>query len=149
VTCNAEGRDFGSVAREIEQGVRGLTFAQGYHPEFLGEYAARQESQRQLLLLAGLAVLGILVLLHVEFRTWRLTLLVFLTLPFALIGGVAGAFLTGGILSPRRGTQGHGPSPGGAGCVRRRDCCPPGKRSGEDRKYSRRWAIYTKPQDPT
>ena len=31
----------GGVAREIEQAVRGLTFPQGYHPEFLGEYAAR------------------------------------------------------------------------------------------------------------
>ena len=99
VTCNAAGRDLGSVAREIEQAVRGLSFPQGYHPEFLGEYAARQESQRQLLLMAGLAVLGILVLLHVEFQSWRLTWLVFLTLPFALIGGVCGAFLTGGILS--------------------------------------------------
>lgn len=99
VTCNAAGRDLGSVAREIEQAVRGLDFPQGYHPEFLGEYAARQESQRQLMLLAGLAVLGILVLLHVEFQSWRLTWLVFLTLPFALIGGVCGAFLTGGVLS--------------------------------------------------
>ena len=99
VTCNAAGRDLGSVAREIEQAVRGLNFPQGYHPEFLGEYAARQESQRQLLLMSALAVLGILVLLHVEFQSWRLTWLVFLTLPFALIGGVCGAFLTGGILS--------------------------------------------------
>jgi CzcA family heavy metal efflux pump len=99
VTCNAEGRDLGSVAREIEQGVRALSFERGYHPEFLGEYAARQESQRRLLLLAGLAVLGILVLLHVEFRSWRLSWLVFLTLPFALIGGVLGAFLSGGVLS--------------------------------------------------
>jgi len=99
VTCNASGRDLGSVAREIEQAVRGLSFPQGYHPEFLGEYTARQESQRQLLLLAGLVVLGILVLLHVEFQSWRLTWLVFLTLPFALIGGVCGAFLTGGVLS--------------------------------------------------
>ena len=99
VTCNAEGRDLGSVAREIEQRVRGLSFDRGYHPEFLGEYAARQESQRRLMLLAGLAVLGILVLMHVEFRSWRLTWLVFLTLPFALIGGVLGAFLTGGVLS--------------------------------------------------
>ena len=99
VMCNAEGRDLGSLAREIEQRVRELPFAQGYHPEFLGEYAARQESQRQLLLLSGLALLGILVLLHVEFQSWRLTWLVFLTLPFALIGGVCGAFLTGGVLS--------------------------------------------------
>jgi Cu/Ag efflux pump CusA len=99
VTCNAEGRDLGGVAREMEQRVRELAFEQGYHPEFLGEYTARQESQRQLLLLAGLAVLGILVLLHVEFQSWRLAWLVFLTLPFALIGGVCGAFVTGGILS--------------------------------------------------
>src|SRR6185295_9277814 len=42
---------------------------------------------------------GILLLLHADFRSTRLTLLVFLTLPFALIGGVAAAFLTGGILS--------------------------------------------------
>ena len=99
VLCNAEGRDLGSLAREIEQRVRELPFAQGYHPEFLGEYAARQESQRLLLLLAGLALLGILVLLHVEVQSWRLTWLVFLTLPFALIGGVCGTFLTGGVLS--------------------------------------------------
>jgi CzcA family heavy metal efflux pump len=99
VTCNAEGRDLGSVAREIEQRVRALTFESGYHAEFLGEYAARQESQKRLLLLAGLALLGILVLLHVEFNSWRLTWLVFLTLPFALIGGVIGAFLSGGVLS--------------------------------------------------
>jgi len=99
VTCNAESRDLGSVAREIEQRVRELSFERGYHPEFLGEYAARQESQRRLLLLAVLAVLGILVLLHVEFQSWRLTWLIFLTLPFALIGGVLGAFLSGGVLS--------------------------------------------------
>src|SRR4029450_6943960 len=63
VTCNVEGRDLGSVARAIEERVRALSFDRGYHPEFLGEYAARQESQRRLLLLSGLAVLGILVLL--------------------------------------------------------------------------------------
>jgi len=99
VTCDVGGRDLGSVARDIQQQVRTLTFEQGYHPEFLGEYAARQESQRQLLLLSGFAVLGILVLLHAEFQSLRLTLLVFLTLPFALIGGVLGAFATGGVLS--------------------------------------------------
>lgn len=99
VTCNVSGPDLGSVAREIEQRVHALTFPQGYHPEFLGEYAARQASQRRLLLFAAFSLLGILVLLHVDFRSWRLVLLVALTLPFALIGGVVAVFLTGGILS--------------------------------------------------
>ena len=99
ITCNAEGRDLGSLARQIEQRVGGIRFQPGYHPEFLGEYAARQESQRHLLMLAGISLVGILVLLHVEFGSWRLAWLVFLTLPFALIGGVMGAFFGGGILS--------------------------------------------------
>jgi Cu/Ag efflux pump CusA len=99
VTCDASGRDLGSVAREIQQKVGALAYDAGYHPEFLGEFAARQDSQRRLLLLAGFALLGILVLLHAEFGSWRLTWLIFLTLPFALIGGVIGAFCVGGVLS--------------------------------------------------
>jgi Cu/Ag efflux pump CusA len=87
------------VAREIQEKVGALAFDVGYHPEFLGEYAARQESQRTLLLLSVFALLGILVLLHAEFKSLRLTLLIFLTLPFALIGGVMGAFSVGAVLS--------------------------------------------------
>ena len=99
VTCNVRGRDLGAVAREIQDRVTTLPFARGYHPEILGEYAARQESTRRLLLLAGFSVLGILVLLQVDFQSARLTTMVALTLPFALIGGVAAAFLGGGVLS--------------------------------------------------
>ena len=99
VTCNVAGADLGSVAAEIQRRVEKLTFAQGYHPEFLGEYAARQSSRNRLLWLAGFSLLGIIVLLHVDFRSARLVTLVAVTLPFALIGGVAAAFLTGGVLS--------------------------------------------------
>jgi Cu/Ag efflux pump CusA len=99
VTCNVAGRDLGSVAREIEERVRALPFDRGYHPEFLGEYAAREQSRRRLFTLSALSLLGILLLLHVDFRSWRIALLVFLTIPFALVGGVIGAVLQGGVLS--------------------------------------------------
>jgi CzcA family heavy metal efflux pump len=99
VLCNVHGRDLGTVARRVEHAVRALPFPRGYHPEFLGEYAARERSQRRLLAFSGLSVLGILLILHSDFRSVRLTLLVFLTLPFALIGGVAAAVLGGGVLS--------------------------------------------------
>lgn len=99
VTCDVTGRDLGSVAREIESKVRGLGFDRGYHPEFLGEYAARQQSRNRLLAFAGLSLLGIVMLLFTDFKELRLTLLVFITLPFALVGGVLGAFLSGGVLS--------------------------------------------------
>src|SRR5262249_36498574 len=99
VTCDVKGRDLGSVAREIENKVKALTFDHGYHPEFLAEYAARQASQNRLLALSALAFLGILLLLHADFRTPRLITLVVVSLPFALIGGVVASLLTGAVLS--------------------------------------------------
>ena len=99
VTCDVKGRDLGSVAREIESKVKALSFERGYHPEFLGEYAARQQSRNRLFALSALALLGILLLLHADFRSPRLVALVFVSLPFALVGGVAATLLTGGVLS--------------------------------------------------
>jgi Cu/Ag efflux pump CusA len=56
VTCNVQGR-------EIEERVKAMPFARGYHPEFIGEYAASQESQRSLFLLGAMSLVGILMLL--------------------------------------------------------------------------------------
>jgi len=99
VTMNVRGRALGAVARDVEAQVRALEFGRGYHPEFLGEFAERQASQRRLLALAGVSLVGILLLLHADFGSMRLALLVFASLPFALVGGVAGAFASGGTLS--------------------------------------------------
>ena len=52
-----------------------------------------------MLALAALSLLGVLLIIHADFRTVRLSALVFLTLPFALIGGVFGAVLGGGVLT--------------------------------------------------
>ncbi len=100
VSCNVEGRDLGSVARDIEQQVReNVGFDAGYHPEFLGEYAEAQASRQRMFALTGLVVVAIFILLQVDFRSLRLVFLVILTLPFALLGGVVGAFLCGGVIS--------------------------------------------------
>jgi Cu/Ag efflux pump CusA len=99
VTCNVTGRDLGSVARQIDEEIKALSFPRGYHPELLGEYAARQAARTRLLTLSVLALAGILVLLLADFQSPRLVLLVTLTLPFALVGGVFAAWATGGVLS--------------------------------------------------
>lgn len=99
VTCNVRGRDLGSVARDIEKRVQGLSFPRGYYPEILGEYAAQRRTRERLLLLSALALCGIFGLLYLDFRSLRHALLLFATLPCALIGGVAGTLLGGGVLS--------------------------------------------------
>lgn len=99
VTCDAKGRDLGSVARDVEAAVNTLPFDLGYHPEFLGEYAARQASQSRLIGLGGISLIGILLILYIDFQSVRLTAMVSITIPFALIGGVVAAWAAGGVLS--------------------------------------------------
>ena len=99
VTCNVRGRDLGSVARDIEQRVKNVPFDQGYHPEVLGEYAAQQASQNRILAFSLLSLIGIFLILHADFGSVRLAVIVFIGLPFALIGGVLIALFTGGVLS--------------------------------------------------
>jgi len=98
VTCNVRGRALGDVVRDIRDRIAPLQ-QEGYRTELLGEYQARQENQRQLLGVGGVALIGIAALFYLDFRSVRLTLLLLLTLPFALVGGVAAALLTGGVLS--------------------------------------------------
>lgn len=99
VSCNVRGNDLGKVAREIEGRVLALDFPNGYHPEFLGEYAARQESRNRLIGFGALSLLGIFLILYSDFQSGRISFLIFFSLPFALVGGVLAAFLMGGVLS--------------------------------------------------
>lgn len=99
ISCNASGRDLGAVARDIEATLARIDLGPGYHAELMGEYAVRQASQRKLALLSLLSLVGILGILLLDFRSPRLALLVFASLPFALVGGIAAAFMGGGILS--------------------------------------------------
>ena len=99
VTCNVAGRDLGAVARDLEARLATVKFPAGHHPELLGEYKERHDSSQRLMWLTYASLGGIFVLLLADFKSLRLTLLVFLTLPFALIGGVFAAKLNGGVLS--------------------------------------------------
>lgn len=99
ITANASGRDLGSVASEVEDKVRALTFGEGYYPEFLGEYEAQQQATRRLNMLTVLALIGIVLVVYNDFKSWRLTLITAFTLPFSLVGSGIAVLLAGGTLS--------------------------------------------------
>ncbi len=100
VTCNVAGRDLASVATDIEKAVlANVEFKTGYHPEFLGEYAEAKASRNRLLLLSLASMIAIAVILYIDFQSWKLVLLILLTLPLAMFGGVLGVHASGGIIS--------------------------------------------------
>ena len=99
VGANVRGRDLGSVAREVDRGVKAIQFPRGYDAKVLGEFQERQAAQRRLLVFAIGAAIAILLLLQAAFGSFRLAALSLLTLPMALVGGVLAAYLGGGVIS--------------------------------------------------
>ncbi len=78
---------------------RALTFPAGYYPQVLGEYVELQAGQRKLLHASVAVLLGVLLMLQALFGSFRVGAIVFSALPGALVGGVIGALLGGGVLS--------------------------------------------------
>jgi CzcA family heavy metal efflux pump len=99
VEGNVRGRDLASVAQEVEERLDELTFPAGVTPVVLGEYKALQEAQASLLYTTIAAAVGILIILQASFRNWALSLLIYVALPAALIGGLLAAYAGGGVLS--------------------------------------------------
>ena len=100
VTCNVEGRDITSFVEEAKAKIaREVQLPKGTYVAFSGAAEERQRGQRELLLHSGLAAVGVLLLLSMALRSGRNLALVLANLPFALVGGVLAAWLSGRTLS--------------------------------------------------
>jgi Cu/Ag efflux pump CusA len=99
VVANVRGRSLNAVADEVEDRLAGIEFPLEYYPELLGEYAEREAAEDRVPSAGIAAALGILLLLQVAFRSWRLASLFFLCLPVAMVGGVVAVLIDGGTVS--------------------------------------------------
>jgi CzcA family heavy metal efflux pump len=99
ITCNVHGRSVESFVDEARKRIAHLALSAGSYVEFSGTVEAQAQSRRDLLMNSLLAGLGIVLLLSMVTGNYRNLLLVLSNLPFALVGGVAAALLTGGNLS--------------------------------------------------
>jgi CzcA family heavy metal efflux pump len=100
VMCNVSGRDLGSVVEDIRRRVgASVTLPRGYHVDYGGQFESAEQASRALLLLGMAVVLGIFLVLFVALRSGRDAAVVMVNLPLALAGGVAGVWLSGGVLS--------------------------------------------------
>ena len=99
IGLSLDGRDAGSVMRDVQSRLARVAFPLEYHAEVRGEASEAQQS-RHLMIGAGIvAAVVIFLLLQAAFGSWLLAALVFLALPFALVGGVLAASLAGDAVS--------------------------------------------------
>jgi CzcA family heavy metal efflux pump len=100
VQSNVAGRDLRSVVDDIQQRIAGaVTLPRGYHIEYGGQFESEAQASRQLLWLSLGVVVVIFFVLMSAFGSARDAALVMINLPLALIGGVIGVYLAGGVLS--------------------------------------------------
>lgn len=100
ITCNVSGRDVASFVSEAEQTLRAkVRVPTGSYITVGGVSDARARAQQDLVVHSLIAGAGVIILLSVVFNNLRNLLLVLVNVPFALVGGVFAAFLTGGNLS--------------------------------------------------
>ncbi|HEU4694035.1 MAG TPA: efflux RND transporter permease subunit, partial [Vicinamibacterales bacterium] len=100
ISANVAGRDLGSVVDDMSATIaEEIPLPPGYRVEYGGQFESGQSAGRRLLLLGVVVVAGLFMLLVLALGDQRDAWLVMVNLPLALIGGVVGVFLSGGVLS--------------------------------------------------
>jgi CzcA family heavy metal efflux pump len=99
VMANVSGRDLGAVVEDVEAALETIELPQGAHIELGGQFESAASATRTLLALGLIVLVGMFLLLRQAFRSSNDAALVMINLPLALVGGVVGLWLTGGVLS--------------------------------------------------
>lgn len=83
------GRDLGGYVAEAQQAVaQKVTFPPGYYVSWSGQFEYLQRAEARLKIVVPVTLLIIFLLLYLNFQKLAETLIVMLSLPFSLVGGI-------------------------------------------------------------
>jgi heavy metal efflux system protein len=95
IKFSVRGRDLATTIEDLQhQLANKIKLPSGYNYTWAGEFDSLRKEQRRLAFVIPISLVAILVLLYIQFRTWKDALIVLGTLPFSAIGGVLALFLT-------------------------------------------------------
>jgi Cu/Ag efflux pump CusA len=96
VLARVSGGDAGAVASDVERALEQVEFPLEHHAAVLGGFQEEASARSRVIAVMAAALVGVFLLLQAAFSSWRLAILVFVTLPMALVGGVLAALIAGG-----------------------------------------------------
>ncbi len=100
IQSNVSGRDIGSFVEEGQKAIEAnVDLPPGYIVTWGGQFRLQQEANKRLSVVIPVTLIIIFILLFSSFGSLKNTLLILLNIPLALVGGVAGLWLTGQNLS--------------------------------------------------
>jgi cobalt-zinc-cadmium resistance protein CzcA len=90
------GRDMGSTIKEAQQKVDArVKLKRGYHLAWQGDFENQQRAEKRLTQVVPVSLALIFLLLFIMFGNFKDASLVFLNVPFAIVGGIAALLITG------------------------------------------------------
>ncbi|HEX4005120.1 MAG TPA: CusA/CzcA family heavy metal efflux RND transporter [Acidobacteriaceae bacterium] len=96
IKFSVRGRDLASAIQDLQARMAAeVKLPTGYEYTWAGEFDSLRKEQARLAVIIPVSLTMILVLLYVQFRTWRDALIVVGTLPFAAVGGILSLWITG------------------------------------------------------
>ena len=96
VLINLRGRDTESFVNDARAAVEGaIKLPQGYYLEWGGNFKNLQEARNRLLILTPVSLVIVLLMIYAAFGSVGQTALIFMCVPFALVGGVLSLVLNG------------------------------------------------------
>ncbi len=100
LSANVSDANLVGVIKEIQKRVdKEIVLPKGYRIEYGGQFQSAQASSDTLLALGGVVLIGVFLLLYMAFNSSRDAILVLVNLPLALVGGVVGLYVSGGVVS--------------------------------------------------
>jgi copper/silver efflux system protein len=100
VQANVSGRDLRGVFEEVRaRAEANVNIPTGYYVEYGGQFESEARATRTISLLSIVSLALILIILALQFRSFRDASLVMVNLPLAFIGGILAVFFTSGIIS--------------------------------------------------
>ncbi|MEK9159244.1 MAG: efflux RND transporter permease subunit [Patescibacteria group bacterium] len=99
VSANYQGKDIVGAVEEVKQDFESIELPQGITLSFEGTYKSQKENSLLLLMLFGVGLCFIFGILYHAFRSSAIVILIMLNIPTALIGGIIGVWITGGVIS--------------------------------------------------
>lgn len=100
IAANVQNRDLRGVVNDIQSVIESeIQLPIGYRIAYDGQFESEEKASRMLLISALMALLVIFLLLYYEFQDAKLSAIVLINLPLALIGGILILYFTSGIIS--------------------------------------------------
>ena len=100
VQCNVNGRDIGSFVKESEKLIEeAVNLPVGYFTTWGGQFKLQQAANKRFAVVIPITLFIVFFLLYSSFKSMKNTILLFINIPLALVGGVIALWITNQNLS--------------------------------------------------